>query len=79
MNQNNIVSVLLIGIIGVSGFMLYKKITEKKVGDTCKFKEGVDGYIVATIEDEDLKKGLNKITKKCRRCNKTGCASYEIK
>lgn len=79
MNQNNIISVVLLGVIGLSGYLLYKKINSKRVGDTCKFDEGVDGYVVATIEDEDLKKGNNKVVKKCRRCNKTGCASYVIK
>jgi putative component of membrane protein insertase Oxa1/YidC/SpoIIIJ protein YidD len=80
MNQNNLISALLVGAIGLSGYLLYKKITSKRVGDTCKFADGgADGYIVASIEDEDIIKGNPKVIKKCRRCNPTGCASHDVK
>jgi hypothetical protein len=71
--QQNLISVALLGVLGFCGYQIYMMSKSKRVGESCQFESGPDGYIVYTFDSE------TPPSVKCRRCNKTGCASYELK
>jgi hypothetical protein len=75
MDTNKILSIGLIAAIGYMGYKIYLISSAPRVGDTCGFAEGgPDGYITYSFQEVNEKPKL-----KCRRCNTTGCASYDIK
>ena len=70
--QQNIISIALLGVLGYCGYKIYTMSKSKRVGDSCQFESGPDGFIVYNFDVN------NPPSFKCRRCNKTGCASYEL-
>ena len=73
MNNNNILSIAVIGLIAYSGYKIYTYTKSKRIGQSCQFDSGPDGVVVYSFDTAQ-----NEPQFKCRRCNPTGCASYEL-
>jgi len=71
--QQNLISLALLGIIGYCGYKIYTNSKSKRIGQPCSFESGPDGVVVYTFDSTEATPKF-----KCRRCNPTGCASYEI-